>query len=150
MSERKGLFVSYSHADEEWLGEIKKWLQPLEAKGLVSIWDDTGIQAGAIWRDEIQKGLDEAKLAMLLVTQDFLNSEFITQNELPPLLEKSRSEGLKVLWVAVRPSTYRDSAIEKYQAVNNPSKPLSSLEPAERDEALLDLYQVVKNAVVEE
>ncbi len=84
---------------------------------------------------------------MLLVTQDFLISEFITKNELPQLLRKAENEGLRILWVAVKPSVYADTEIGKYQALNDPSKPLASLEPAELDQQMFEIYQKIKQVI---
>lgn len=147
MAERKSVFVSYSHNDAAWLAELKKWLKPLEAKGLVDVWDDTKIKPGALWRQEIQKALDAARLAVLLVTQDFLNSDFITKNELPPLLEAAGKDGLRILWIAVSPSTVADTPIGDYQALNNPAKPLSTLEAKDRDAQMLAMYQAIKGVL---
>lgn len=147
MAERKDVFISYKHLDDEWRSEIRKWLKPLEDRGLIDVWDDTEIQPGDEWRREIQKALDKAKLAVLLVTQDFLISEFIGKEELPTILEKAENEGLRILWVAVKPSTYADTAIGKYQALNDPFKPLSGLQPAERDQQMFEIYQKIKGVL---
>ncbi|MCP4203910.1 MAG: toll/interleukin-1 receptor domain-containing protein [bacterium] len=148
----KKLFISYKHLDDEWRDEIKKWLAPLEKKGLIDVWDDTEIPPGSDWREEIKKHLAEAKLAVLLVTQDFLNSDFIAQNELPVLVKasKKQKDPLKIFWIAVSPSTYEDSKeIEPLQAANDPSRPLSSLPPAELDVEMLAIYKKIKEVLEE-
>lgn len=146
----KKLFVSYKHLDDEWRDKIKKWLVPLEKKGLIDVWDDTEIPPGSNWREEIKKHLADAKLAVLLVTQDFLNSDFIAENELPVLVEASKRDELQILWIAVKPSTYEDSPeIEPLQAVNDPKKPLSSLPPAELDAQMLEIYKTIKRVLEE-
>lgn len=146
----KKLFISYKHLDDEWRDEIKKWLAPLEKKGLIDVWDDTEIPPGSDWRKEIKKHLADAKLAVLLVTQDFLNSKFIAKNELPVLVEASKRGELRILWIAVKPSTYEDSKeIEPLQAVNNPTKPLSTLPPAELDAEMLAIYKAIKKVLDE-
>ena len=146
-SERKNVFVSYSHKDKKWLERILKWLKPLEEEGLLDIWDDSQIPPGAKWKDVIEENLAEAKAAVLLVTQDFLSSSFIKESELPVLLAAAEEDGLQIFWIAVKPSTYRSTEINDYQAVNNPAKPLSSLDGAARDEALLVIYNKVRAQV---
>ncbi len=142
----KTLFISYCHSDEQWLLELKKWLKPLEQRDIVTIWDDQRIKAGADWRGEIAKALAAAKAAVLLISIDFLNSEFIRSNELPQLLNAARERGLQVLWIAVRPSTVEETEIAKYQAVHK-EPPLSQLGEADREAQLLRIYKRIKEAV---
>lgn len=142
----KPLFISYSHADEEWLLELRKWLKPLEQNDLISIWDDTELKAGDDWRGKIKEALTSAKAALLLISQNFLASDFIANNELPPLLEKAKDEGLRILWVAVSSSTVDDTDIVKYQAVLK-EPPLDSLEPPQRNKEFLRIYETIKEAV---
>jgi len=143
-STRTRVFVSYSHKDKAWLARILQWLKPLEEEGLLNIWDDSQILPGRKWKDDIERNLAAAKAALLLVTQDFLSSKFVKEDELPPLLRAAEKDGLRILWIAVKPSTYKTTKINDYQAVNDPSKPLSSLKGAARDEALLAIYDKVR------
>lgn len=142
----KLLFISYSHEDEEWLLELKKWLKPLEQNDLIKIWDDKELKAGVDWRDEIETALASAKAAVLLISQDFLNSDFITNNELPPLLDAAKEKGLNILWIAVRPSTVDESPIAKYQALHK-EPPLNALGPAAREKEFLRIYKEIKRAL---
>ncbi|NIR32019.1 MAG: toll/interleukin-1 receptor domain-containing protein, partial [Gammaproteobacteria bacterium] len=70
--------------------------------------------------------MTSARLAILLVSQNFLASEFIPGEELSPILEAAESEGVSVLWIAVSEAAYEDTGIERYQALNDPHKPLDS------------------------
>lgn len=143
----KPLFISYCHNDAEWLTRVKKYLTPLEQQGLIRVWDDQRIQAGADWIAEIRKALESARAAVLLVSQDFLLSDFIRQQEVPALLESAKNRGTQILWVPVRASTVRDSPLMKYEAALPPDKPLATLPDSEVDQALVELYEKVKKAV---
>jgi class 3 adenylate cyclase len=138
-----GVVISYSRKDKDFLGKLQTHLRPYERDKKISYWDDTKIKAGARWRDEIKKALGTARVAVLLVSPDFLASEFIANNELPPLLNAAKNDGIQVLWVPVRASAFEETEICEYQAVCDPGKPLSSLNEAEQDQALVDISKTI-------
>ena len=103
---RARVFVSYSHKDSDWLERLRVHLRPLERENAVSIWDDTKIKVGRVWRDEIKAAIDTARVAILLASANFLASDFIMDNELPPLLEAAEEDGAAIMVVIVSPSRY--------------------------------------------
>src|SRR5437660_6183685 len=88
-----------------------------------------------------------ARVAVLLVTPDFLASDFIQKNELPPVLEAAQTKGLTIFWVAVSASLFEEARFAKYQAANDASKPLRSLTPAKRETELVEIARKIKEAV---
>lgn len=142
------IFVSYSHQDKEWLDELKKWLKPLARNKILNAWDDTAIKPGSVWRDEIKDALRSAKVAILLVSSNFINSDFIAENELPPLLENA-SNGITIFWIPIRASNYKFTDIEKYQAAWDPSMPLNSLSESERDRAWVEICNRLLSVIKE-
>ena len=96
-----------------------------------------------LWERQIEDALSEARVAVLLVSPDFLASDFIAEKELPPLLEAAANEGLSILWVAVSSSAYKTTAIAKYQAANNPMEPLNGLPPADLETRLVQIAQKI-------
>ena len=143
---RDQVFVSYSHRDAEWLEKIQKFLKPAIRNKVLEVWDDTRIQPGAEWRKEIEKALDAAKVAVLLVSADFLNSDFIDKDELPPLLEAAQDEGLTIVWILISDCMYEESEIEKYQAAHALNKPLISLQPSEEAAVLKKICKAIVEA----
>jgi internalin A len=94
--------------------------------------------------------LTAAKVALLLVSPDFIDSDFIANNELPKLLEAASTRGMKILWVAVRESAVEDHYPElaKIQAINtDPNKPLAALDEKEVDPELKKIYTKIKELV---
>jgi TIR domain-containing protein len=141
------VFISYSHKDAKWLEKLKLFLRPLEDQDLIRVWDDTEIQPGAQWLDEIQKALGSARVAVFLVTQDLLNSPFIRDRELPALLEAANNRGCLIFWIAVSSTTFEDSPLAKFQGAIPPHTPLDLLPEPEQNELFKVIYQKMKAAV---
>ena len=103
---RKTVFISYSHADVDFLLRLKIHLRPFEKKGVIDLWEDTKIKVGEKWNERIEKALDKAAIAILLISADFLASDFIIDNELPPLLHAAEEKGKIILPVIVKPCRF--------------------------------------------
>ncbi|MEH2160299.1 MAG: COR domain-containing protein [Nostoc sp.] len=145
---RNQVFISYSHQDQEWLTKLQKHLKPMIRNQKLLAWDDTKIQPGAKWREEIENALAAAKVAVLLVSPDFLASDFIADNELPPLLDAAEAEGLTIIWIPLSFSSYDETEIERYQSAHSPNQPLDSLESAQQNKAWVDICKKIKAAVL--
>ncbi len=132
---RPKAFISYSHKNKSYLDRLLVHLKPLIRKGLIDIWADTRIKTGDHWREEIQKALREARIAILLISADFMASDFIVKNELPPILADAEIKGTKVLPVVISPCRFsREPSLTRFQAANSPSEPLSSMSENEREQ----------------
>jgi len=141
------VFISYCHSDQKALARLQKHLAPLEQQGLVERWDDTRIKPGARWLEEIEAALKPAKVAVLLVSADFLASSFITRKEIPEILKAEQSRGLVVLPVILSPCQVDTSPLEPFQAVNPPSRPLSDLTRGEKEKVWVRVARAVAEAV---
>ncbi len=143
----KPVFISYCHKDAQWLTKLKMFLRPLEDRGLIKVWDDTEIRTGTEWLDEIRQSLQSARVAVFLITQNFFDSQFIREKELPPLLEKAKNRGCQIFWIAVSSSTVEDSEFARYQAANDPKQPLDLLPESEQAQVFKKIYDRMKEAV---
>lgn len=149
-SARTKVFISYSHKDKRWLEQLQVHLKPLEREGIIDRWDDSRIRTGQKWKEEIEKALAQAKVAILLVSPEFLASDFVIENELPPILEAQEKEGLSVFPVLLSPSLFIDTkSLSQFQAVNDPSKTLSELRPAARSRIWIKLARDIRSALAE-
>jgi hypothetical protein len=143
---RTNVFISYSHEDKKWLDQLQKMLKPSVRMGEIILWDDTQIRAGDQWYTEIQEALAAARVAVLLVSAAFLASDFITEHELPHLHEAAKQGRLTIIWVALKPSMYKETLLAKIQAAHDSEKPLSTLSAAKRDIELKKICEKIKYA----
>jgi len=147
MPSRVDAFISYSHKDSEYLEHLRRHLRPLERHGRLNIWYDRQIRAGERWFDKISEAMASAKVAILLVSDHFLDSDFIHEEELGPFLQAAEENGLLILWIAVRPSLVEATPISAFQAVNNPANPLCDFRGAELDRRLVQIAKSIRTAV---
>src|SRR5437879_3476794 len=122
------VFISYSHQDRRSLDQLHAFLRPLEHENAIARWDDSRLVAGTPRREEIKAAIESADVAILLVSQPFLASDFIAKDELPPLLEAAEQRGLVILPVILSHCTFKRSKLSRYQAVNDPERPLEALQ----------------------
>ncbi len=144
MRVRDQVFISYSHLDDKWLKALQMHLEPYVLNTKIAVWDDTKMKAGEDWKEKIVQALVSAKVAVLLVTPEFLASKFINEYELPPLLEAARSKGVTILWVPVKSSSFKVTPIAAYQSAHSPAKPLAALSTAARADAFVKICELIQ------
>jgi TIR domain len=145
-STRTKVFISYSHADKEWLERLRRHLKPLERDGRLDCWCDSHIRPGDDWKQEIQNALDTAQVAVLLISADFFASDFIDETELPPLLDAAKAKGVRILPVILSASRFaRNPALARFQAVNPPDRPLNGMPQAEQEKVLDRLAHTIES-----
>ena len=143
---RTKVFISYCHKDAKYLARLQVHLTPYGQGKLVDIWDDTKIKPGAKWHDEIMKAIESAKVAVLLVSADFLASRFITEDELPPLLSNAEQEGTTIYPVILSPCAFEYTKLAQFQAVNSPSTPISKMSNHQREALWDQVARLITNA----
>lgn len=100
MSKKKKLniFISYSHKDAEWLDRLEVHLKGLSKYyNEIDAWDDRRIKSSHEWHKEIEKALLASNIDILLVSADFIASDYIHNNELKPLLDKAKEKEVKII-----------------------------------------------------
>ena len=144
------IFISYAHSDAIWLEKLETHLKVLSKYyDNVETWVDTKLRGGDKWREEITNAIKMANVAILLVSTAFLASDFITSDELPPILRKAEEDGTRVLPLIVSPCEFEDSEIGDFQAVNSPDKTLADLRDNEAaiERVYLDLNKEIKSLI---
>lgn len=145
IGKKNTIFISYSHEDQKHLKRLNVHIKPLEKKGLVDVWDDTKIKTGEKWRGQIENALSKSAIAILIISADFLASDFIIDNELPPILKKAELEGTHVLPVILKPCRFlREDRLSQFQALNPPDKPIISMSEVEQEEMWDKLSQTIE------
>jgi len=136
---KKKIYVTYSHSDRRWLEELLTHLAPL--KVTADVWSDTRIDAGTDWRAQIEEAIATADVVILLVSAEFLSSDFLTEVELPSILSAAQMRGTLVLPILISPCVWEQTPLSEFQFLNPPSKPLSSLSLDARDRAYVDIVR---------
>jgi hypothetical protein len=128
------LFISYSHSDEAVKNELVKHLSPLKRQRLVAHWHDREILAGESWRSTISKNLVEADIVILLISIDFINSEYCYSIEMEDAPERAATGRAVVIPVIARSCMWKSSPFASLQALPTDGKAISTWQ--DRDEAL--------------
>ncbi len=140
------IFISYSHKDKLHFERLRTHLEPYRRAGF-DVWDDTRIRVGQLWREEIKRALAVAKVAILLVSADFLASPFISENELPPLLAAANQDGTVILTVVIGACNFSETPLARFQAFNSLSNPLNDMKPPKRDKIWMSVAKAAADAL---
>lgn len=140
------VFISYSHKDNKWLDKVVNHLTVLKKEGYeMDLWSDKKIKASQKWKDEISNSINSSKICILLISTDFLNSDFIINNELPLILNIASKKGVQIIPINLRPSRFtKNKILSEFQSINEPNNPLSKLTLPRQEEVLVNLTNRVE------
>jgi TIR domain len=142
------VFVSYSHKDRKWLDRLLVHLKPLQRSGILDLWEDKRLKPGMLWKEEIAEAVETAQVAILLISADFLASDFVMDDELPNLLAAAQERGMLIMPVIVAPSRFsKMDSLNRFQALNPPEVPLSRMTPHGREELMVLLANEIEEAL---
>ena len=135
--------MSYSHLDEVFRDELAKWLKPLERDGIITLWSDQKIAAGNEWDKEIIKELNKCELILLLISQNFLASDYINEVELVKALERHEKKEAMVVPIIIKKCNWKDERrLAKLKGLPKDGLPILSW-PKEED-AYFDIIEGIK------
>lgn len=141
------VFCCYAHEDALHLDNLKNHLTLLRRQGLITIWSDTDISPGSNWEQEIEKHLNTANIILLLVSSDFMASEYCYSKEMFRSIERhDRGEAI-VIPIILRPVYWQGAPFAKLQALPTGAKPIISSIWHNLDEAFVDVVNGISAAI---
>jgi hypothetical protein len=137
------LFLSYSHKDDKLRQELSAHLSPLRQQGLIAEWTDRKIGAGSEWKDEISSNLSRADLIVLMISADFINSDYCYGVEFAHAQSKHAEGIARVIPVIARPCRWQAIPLANLQVLPAGGKPITRW--GDRDSAYLSVVQGIEN-----
>lgn len=141
------IFYSYTHEDEELREELIKHLSQLRRDGVIKNWHDREITAGSEWKDQIDAHLESADIILLLISADFIHSDYCYDIEMKRALERHNNKEARVIPIILRPVDWQGAPFGKLQCLPKDARPVTRWE--DQDEAFLDISQGIRKAAAE-
>jgi TIR domain-containing protein len=126
------LFYSYSSQDEALRSQLEKHLTLLKREGLIKTWSFRNIDAGQDWKREIDRNLESATVILLLVSADFIASDYCWNIEMTRALERNEAGDAVVVPVILKPCDWKTAPFAKLQALPEDARPVTSWRPRDR------------------
>lgn len=140
------IFICYAREDEELRKSLEKQLRALRREGLIDIWHDRQIIAGAEREGEINRHLDAAQIILLLISPDFMASDYCYGIEMERAMQRHQSGEADVIPVILRPTLWQGAPFSKLQALPTDAIPVVSRKWHSQDEAFFDIAKGIQQA----
>ena len=144
-SEPLRVFISYSHKDETLRAELETHLKLLQRQDLISVWTDRKIAAGEEWKGKIDDNVESAGIILLLVSADFIASDYCYDVELKRALERHDAGNARVIPIILRAVDWHCAPFGKLQALPKDGKPVTLW--TDKDSAWNDVAAGIRNVV---
>jgi TIR domain/WD domain, G-beta repeat len=141
------IFCCYAHEDEPLLKKLKTHLFPLQRAGLVDVWYDRDISAGTDWEQQIKERLNTALIILLLVSPDFMASDYCYSIEMQRAIERHEQGEAHVIPIILRPVYWQD-VLGKLQALPTDAIPVMSSGWQYQDEAFVNVTEGIRKVAV--
>ncbi len=140
-------FFSYSKMDIEYLKTFQKHLRPLERSGKIRLWDDRKIRPGEEWDDEIKTALATADIIFLLLSPDFLATDYVDKTEIAEAMRRHETGEAKVIPIKIRPCSWKNTLFSKLQGLPRKDKIISTA--TNLDAAWLEVLVEIEEEIAE-
>ncbi len=124
-SRKLSLFISYSHKDEDVKNKIDTHLSSLKRSEKIETWNDGKIEPGSNWDEKIKKELDEANIILLLISANFIASDYIWNTEIKKAIERHEKMEAVVIPIFCKTCDYKDMPFAKLQGLPFGAKSLN-------------------------
>ena len=131
------VFIYYAHKDEDFKDQLNRRLKYFEREKIIEVWDDRDILPGQDWHGEISEALEDADIALFLISPDFIYSDYIDSVEVKRAMELHDEKSLVLIPLMIRPSSLRRTVLGRFQAIPKGAKAIVSWDNL--DEAWLDV-----------
>jgi internalin A len=146
-SEGVRVFISYSHKDERLHDEMQTYLKLLQRQGVIDAWDDRRIEAGDDWKRRIDDNLERANIILLLVSADFIASDYFSEKEMARALERHEKGEARVIPVITRDVNWQKASFAGLQALPNGGRAVTQWQ--DRDSAWRDVAEGIEKVAEE-
>src|SRR5947209_1275861 len=147
MQSRIEVFVCYAHEDETLRQGLEKQLRVLKRQGFIDIWHDRQILAGMEWEREIDKHLNTAQIILLLVSPDFIVSDYCYSIELQRAIERHERGEARVIPIILRPVYWQGTPFKKLRALPTDGRPITSSSWHSLDEAFFNVAEGIREVI---
>lgn len=141
------VFFSYAHEDESYKDELVKNLKMLKRQNLIRDWHDRQISAGTEWKNAIDTHLETAAIILLLISSDFINSDYCWDKELKRAMERHEAGEARVIPIILRKCDWHEASFGKLQALPKNATPIKTW--PDQDEAYLNVVEGLKKVITE-
>lgn len=142
MPTKKSVFFSYAREDKEFQKRLRTHLSPLRRSEKINDWSDEEITAGSEWDEEIKMRLRTSHIILLLVSPDFLDSDYIWDTELKTAMERHEKGEATVVPIILKPCQWKDMPFGKLQVLPAGAKPVT--EWGDQDQAFFNVAEGIK------
>ena len=141
------LFYAYAEEDEKFRIQLEKHLSSLKREGIISDWHFRKLTGGDEWREKIDYNINNSQIILLLISSDFISSDYCYDVEMTRAMELHKSQKARAIPVILRPVDWQTSPFSELQALPTDGKPVTQW--PDLDEAFLDIAKGVRQACLD-
>lgn len=141
------IFCCYARKDQQLLNDLRTHLMSMQRSGDIIIWADTDIDAGVEWEKEIENHLDTAQIILLLVSPNFISSEYCYGKEMTRAMERHKAGEAQVIPIILRPVLWEGTPFRNLQALPTGVRPVISSLWHDQDDAFFDVAYGIQKVV---